>query len=187
MADLFELVKGITALEAAERQGLRIRSKGSRSWACCPLHGEKTASLCFYAEGTWYCYGCHKGGDAVRLYQEMFSLEAYAAAVQLAGDFGIRLPDKNNITYEKPKPTVFDLARALEQRRTAEWSYLCDAVHRANAILARHTSPCDTAWESKEFITALQARSYADTRLDWLWQASLVDLALEYREATDVG
>ena len=187
MAELFELVKGISALEAAERQGLRIKSRGSRSWACCPLHGEKTASLCFYAEGTWYCYGCHKGGDAVRLYQEMFSLEPCDAAVRLAGDFGIPLPDKNDAPYQKPKPTAFDLARVLEQRRTEEWSRLCDAVRRADAILARYHVPCDSVWESKEFITALKARSYANMRLDWLWQASLVDLALEYMEAPDVG
>lgn len=186
MADLFELVRGISAQEAAERRGIPVKQKGSRGWACCPLHGEKTPSLCFYETGTWYCYGCHKGGDAVRLYQEMYGLEAYEAAVQLADEFGIQIPNRDqHASLQKPKPTAFDLARVLEKRRTAEWSRLCDALHRADAILSRYNVPCNEAWESKELITALQARSYANMRLDWLWQASLVDLALEYREAPD--
>ena len=183
MNDLFEAVRHVTALDAAERLGWQLKRNGSKHWACCPLHGEKTASLCIYDSGTWYCFGCHKGGDAVRLYQELYSLEPYPAAVQLAEDFGIPLPDKHDAPREKPKPNAFDLARVLERKRSAEWSRLCDALHRADAILDKYPIPCDEAWESKEFITALQARSYANQRLDWLWQATLVDLALEYREA----
>ena len=88
---VFEQVRQITALEAAERLGLKLKKAGSKHWACCPLHGEKTASLCIYGDGTWYCFGCHKGGDAVRLYQEMFGLDAKDAALRLAEDFGIRV------------------------------------------------------------------------------------------------
>lgn len=185
MSDLFEAVRHVTALEAAERLGWQLKRNGSKYWVCCPLHGEKTPSLCIYDSGSWYCFGCHKGGDTVRLYQEVFNVDPYPAAVMIAEDFGIPLPDKSqerSAVREKPKATAFDLARALEKKRTEEWSKLCNAVHRANAILARYTTPCDEAWEQKEFITALRARTYADQRLDCLWQASLVDLALEYKE-----
>lgn len=186
MNGLFDEVRRVTALDAAERLGWRLKRNGSKYWACCPLHGEKTASLCIYDSGTWYCFGCHKGGDTVRLYQELYNLEPYPAAVQIAADFGIPLPDKEMpVTREPRKPTAYDLARALEKKRNDEWSRLCNAYHRANAILARYTTPNDDAWESKEFITALKARSYADMRLDWLWQASLVALALEYKEGTE--
>ena len=51
---VFEQVRQITALEAAERLGLKLKKNGSKHWACCPLHGEKTASLCIYGDGTWY-------------------------------------------------------------------------------------------------------------------------------------
>lgn len=108
MADLFELVRDIPAHQAAERQGLHLRQKGSRLWACCPLHGEKTPSMCFYPQGTWYCYGCHEGGDAVRFYQAYLNLSAYDAAVRLAEDFGIRIPEKNE-QPTKPKATVYNL------------------------------------------------------------------------------
>lgn len=183
MNDLFEAVRHVTALDAAERLGWELKRNGNKHWACCPLHGEKTASLCIYDSGTWYCFGCHKGGDAVRLYQELYNLDPYPAAVHLAEDFGVPLPDgEKPIVREKPKPSAYDLARTLERKRTAEWSRLCEALHRANAILDRYTIPDDKAWEEKEFMIALQARSYVDQRLDWLWQANLVDLALEYAE-----
>lgn len=183
MNDLFEAVRHVTALEAAERLGWKLKRNGSKYWACCPLHGEKTASLCIYDSGTWYCFGCHKGGDTVRLYQEVFNLEPYPAAVMIAGDFGIPLPDKEKPTIRvNPKPTAFDLARVLEKKRDIQWAELCGVVHHANAILDKYKTPCDKTWDQKEFITALRARSYADMRLDWLWQASLVDLALEYKE-----
>ena len=178
---VFAQVRQITALEAAERLGRKLKKNGSKHWACCPLHGEKTASLCIYGDGTWYCFGCNKGGDAVRLYQEMFGLDAKDAALRLAEDFGIRVDDHWTPPKEY-KPTVFDLERALEARRNAEWSRLCSAVHRANAILGKYDAHPESAWASKEFITALQARTAANERLDWLWSATLADLALEYRE-----
>ena len=113
--------------------------------------------------------------------QEMFGLDAKDAALRLAEDFGIRVDDHWTPPKER-KPTAFDLERALEARRSAEWSKLCSAVHRANAILAKYDAHPESAWDSKEFITALQARTAANERLDWLWSATLADLALEYRE-----
>lgn len=189
MGSLFEAVRHVTALEAAERLGLGIKHNGSKHWVCCPLHGEKTPSLCIYDSGTWYCFGCHKGGDTVRLYQELYGLEPYPAAVQLAEDFGIPISDTEKpVKREKPKPSVFDLERALEKKRTKEWTRLCDAVHRADSVLDKYATPCDAVWEQKEFMTALQARTYANQLLDWLQQASLVELADEYREAlNDTG
>ncbi len=181
---VFDRVREVPAWQAAERQGVRLKKSGSRWWACCPLHGEKTSSLCFYPEGSWYCFGCHKGGDAVRLYQEYLNLDALDAAVRLAQDFGIPIPDDREARAPvKPRATAYHLTRELERRRGEEWSYLCDGLHRARAILEKYSVPSDAAWDSPEFVTALKAQSYANQRLDWLWQASYEELALEYREA----
>lgn len=178
---VFEQVRQVTALQAAERLNLKIKRNGSKFWACCPLHGEKTASLCIYDSGTWYCFGCHKGGDAVNLYQEMFRLSPKDAALRLAEDFGIHVDDHWLPPAER-KPTAYDLARVLEKKRSVEWSKLCSAVRRADAILQKYDSTPETAWDNPEFVAALRARTLANERLDWLWEASLPDLALEYRE-----
>ena len=68
MTTPFPLARRISAADVARREGLHLRRRGAKEWACCPLHGEKTASLCFYEDGRWYCFGCHRHGDAVDLY-----------------------------------------------------------------------------------------------------------------------
>lgn len=100
MDSLFDRVRVVPAQQAAERQGLALKKSGQRLWACCPLHGEKTPSLCFYPDGAWYCFGCYRGGDAVRFYQEYLHLNAADAARQLAADFNIPIPDR----YEARAP-----------------------------------------------------------------------------------
>ena len=42
-----------------------LTPKGRYLWACCPFHSEKTPSFKVDVElGTYYCFGCHKGGSA---------------------------------------------------------------------------------------------------------------------------
>jgi len=48
----------------------KIRKSSTRSFCCCPLHGEKSPSLCIYHKNnTFYCFGCHKGGDSIKFIQ----------------------------------------------------------------------------------------------------------------------
>lgn len=180
---VFDQVRDIPAWQAAEHQGLQLKRSGSRWWACCPLHGEKTSSLCFYPDGGWYCFGCHKGGDAVSLYQELLDTDALTAAQRLAEDFGISIQENQQPRApSRPKATAYHLMQELERRRGKEWSYLCDGLHRAETILDKYTVPSDAAWDNPEFINALKARTYANQRLDYLAQASYQELAQEYRE-----
>ena len=197
MATLFDAVRGISAIEAAERAGLHIKKNyGGRAWVCCPLHGEKTPSLCLYQDPSrgWVCYGCHKGGDAVNLYAEIYTLSRVDAAKQLAEDFGITYENKpRSSKREPPKPTVYNLQRALERRRNEEYAELCDELHAAErvqdaaqAILSQYP-PDDTTWADARFNTALKALAAAQTRklnleteLDYLHTADYTALAARY-------
>lgn len=183
--NLFESVKGIPAYEAAERNGMHLKSNGSKYWACCPIHGEKTPSLCFYPDGGWYCYGCHKGGDTITLYMELYSLDHYDAAVRLAGDFGIAVNDDAPVPVQQPKGNAYHLERALDRYKSQLWQKHCDTVHKANAVLLKYgKDTIDTAWETPEFIGAMIAKIKSNEVLDWLWQATYVDLAKEYMEVS---
>lgn len=42
MSALFDSVRHITDIDAAERAGIPLVRRGGSMWACCPLHGEKT-------------------------------------------------------------------------------------------------------------------------------------------------
>lgn len=177
MDSIFAAVRDIPAEEAAVRAGLVLRPHGRRAWTCCPLHGEDTPSMLFYGDGRgWYCFGCHRGGDALKLYEELYHLEPLDAARKLADDFGIAVDA--SAPPPKPRPSVHNLARALERRRSADYSRLCLAWRMADGVL-RAAAP-GSAWDDPVFVAALRARGAADDLLDWLHTAAIDELAAYY-------
>jgi len=67
--------------------------RSGRSWmARCPMHGERTPSLSVSPEkGVYYCFGCHRSGDAISFVQEMDNLDFVGAVESLASRAGITL------------------------------------------------------------------------------------------------
>lgn len=53
-----------SAREVAEANGLHPNRSG---YVSCPFHNERTPSLKLYDDGTWYCFGCGKGGSSIDL------------------------------------------------------------------------------------------------------------------------
>lgn len=45
-------------------QTVTLTPKGERAFGTCPFHSENTPSFCVSAQ-KYYCFGCHKGGDAI--------------------------------------------------------------------------------------------------------------------------
>src|SRR6187399_722471 len=68
--------------------------RAGRKWkGLCPFHKEKTPSFQIDAEqGLYYCFGCGKGGDAIRLYMELAGDDFPAAIEALARRFGVPVP-----------------------------------------------------------------------------------------------
>src|SRR2546426_10253049 len=70
-----------------------LKKKGSNWMACCPFHKEKTPSFSVSAtKGIFYCFGCHKGGDAFRFVMEIESLSFPEAIKLVAEKAGVELP-----------------------------------------------------------------------------------------------
>lgn len=184
MSALFDSVAHISAVDAAERAGIHLVRKGGSYWCCCPLHGEKTPSMKFYGDtGGWYCFGCHKGGDAVSLYAELYHLEPVDAAKALAGAFGVPVEDIAPAgPPAKPKPTAHDLEYVAERHYAARWSALCDELHEADAVLVRLHALGQADWDNPIFVSALRLRSGADERLDAIKGYDVFDKIQMYRE-----
>lgn len=151
MTDAFDKAREVSALDVAQREGLPLHRRGARWWAACPLHGEKTPSMCFYPDGRWYCFGCHEGGDAVTLYAALHGATAVEAAQALAGG---GMPRRQLPRRPKPKPF---LAGADEDGYT--WDRLCAIRSAADEIIAAEEDT-PRLWQ------ALAARSMAEERLD---------------------
>jgi hypothetical protein len=53
----------------------KVKRSSTRTFCCCPIHKEKTASFCIYHKtNTFYCFGCHAGGDSIRFVQLLHNL-----------------------------------------------------------------------------------------------------------------
>lgn len=57
-------------------------SHGTRLTGLCPFHGEKTGSFMIYTDNnTYYCFGCHDGGDSIDFYRKINEV-SFAEAVR---------------------------------------------------------------------------------------------------------
>ena len=167
----------MTALEVAQSYGLPLKQRGGRHWACCPLHGEKTASLCFFPDGRWYCFGCHQHGDAADLYAALYGVPL-AEALRLAkGD--------------RPFPGKTRQQRAAELRhkvqgwQAAHWAEACRQKHQAQRKIARLEVlyPPEVLAELESFWNALAQRAAAEDALNLLASATPAQLLRMIAEA----
>jgi DNA primase len=119
-ADFTDTIKRtVTARDAAERYGLSFNRSG---FACCPFHGDKTASMKLYdntpKEG-FYCFGCHVGGSVIDLAMKLLGVDFGGAIRRLNDDFALDLPlDQKLSSAERLRAT--QRAEALRKQRDAQ-------------------------------------------------------------------
>ena len=90
-----------------------LKKKGNNYWACCPFHGEKTASFSVNPKGFFYCFGCGRKGGASQVVMETQNV-AFGEAVKI-------IADKLGISLPAPQPrTQADEQKFKEQQRLAE-------------------------------------------------------------------
>lgn len=102
----------IPAAKAASFYGYEPTSAGFIS---CPFHGtDSTASLKLYGNGSWYCFGCHKGGSAIDFTAALFGLSPLEAVRKLDSDFNLQLDIGKPMTAQE----LQEARRRAEQLQT---------------------------------------------------------------------
>jgi len=72
-----------------------LKKSGARFLGRCPFHGEKTPSFSVHpGQQFYYCFGCGESGDVFSYYMKYHNLDFPAALKELAGRYGIALPEK---------------------------------------------------------------------------------------------
>jgi DNA primase len=121
---------------------VRLRKSGSTYKGLCPFHQERTPSFTVSpARGTFKCFGCGEGGDAISFVMKMENLDFVGAIELLAQRFGVELE------YEESSPEQ-ELMRQRGERLRA-------LLERAAEFYAR------VLWESE---AAGGARDYLASR-----------------------
>jgi DNA primase len=126
-----EAVKGAAEILPLVEDFVRLRKAGGLYKGLCPFHQERTPSFTVSpGRGTYKCFGCGEGGDAISFVEEMESVAFIGAIEFLARRFGVELE------YEEISPE----AERERQRRDR----LGKLLERATGFYER------VLWESEQ-------------------------------------
>jgi DNA primase len=108
---------------------------GSRFTGLCPFHEERTPSFSVDAErGLYHCFGCQTGGDAIRLVQELESLDFPEAVEQLAERYGVELAREREDPREEQRRRRRERLLSLIDRTATFYSnFLWESAEAARA------------------------------------------------------
>jgi DNA primase len=114
-----------------------LRRQGARYAGLCPFpdHSEKTPSFSVAPDkGFYYCFGCQRGGDSIRLVSELKNLSFVEAVSYLADRSGIELE------YEGTSPEEARAARERNERRRSGYRVLAAAAAYYHKYLSESSS-----------------------------------------------
>jgi DNA primase len=107
-----ESVKSATEILPLVEDYVRLRKAGGTYKGLCPFHQENTPSFTVSpARGTFKCFGCNEGGDAIAFVEKMEQVDFVGAIEALAQRFGVQLE------YEEISPEA-EQARRRKERLT---------------------------------------------------------------------
>jgi DNA primase len=105
-----EAVKATANIVDLVEARTRLRKVGGRYTGLCPFHQEKTPSFSVSPDrGTYHCFGCGVGGDAISFVRELEGLDFVGAIEWLADRFNVQLE------YEDASPEA-DAQRRHKER-----------------------------------------------------------------------
>lgn len=94
---------------------VRLRRQGSNLTGLCPFHSEKSPSFTvFVGNQSYYCFGCHAGGDAINFVRAVEHLDYVDAVKFLADRVGMTVPQE-----EGARENAAQRADILELNKTA--------------------------------------------------------------------
>jgi DNA primase len=137
-----EKVKATAEILPLVEDYVQLRKAGGTYKGLCPFHQERTPSFVVTpARGTFKCFGCSEGGDAISFVQKIDNVDFVGAIETLAKRFGVELE------YEETSP------EADRERRRRE--RLVQLLERATVFYER------MLWDSD---LGADARAYLESR-----------------------
>ena len=122
---LVQAVRDVVDIVDIAAEHTQLRKSGRRQMGRCPLHREKTPSFSVDpVQGLFYCFGCGRGGDAIKLHMLLSGDDFPAAIETLARRYGVPLPPPRQ---QRGGPREPDLEPALE----AAAQFFVDALKRS--------------------------------------------------------
>ena len=118
-----ERVKAVMEIVPLVEDVVRLRKAGSTYKGLCPFHQERTPSFTVSpARGTFKCFGCGEGGDAITFVEKTENVDFVGAIELLARRFGVELEYEEASPEQEQKRRHEDRLRALLERAAEFYS-----------------------------------------------------------------
>jgi DNA primase len=123
-----ELLARADVVEIVGRH-VQLKKSGANFSGLCPFHSEKSPSFTVSPSKQFYhCFGCGKNGNALSFLMEHAGMNFVEAVKDLAGQYGMQVPEEDISPAEK--------ARQTEQRQ--KQATLSDVLEKAGAAYRKH-------------------------------------------------
>jgi len=110
---------------------VRLEKKGGSLFGLCPFHSEKTPSFSVSpAKRIFYCFGCHKGGNAIKFISEIEHVPFREAVQTLADAAGIEIRLDEDESYRQRREAEQRLRQVLLE--SARFFYRTLSVQEGN-------------------------------------------------------
>ena len=152
-----EEVRNTANIVEAASEFTALRRQGARFSGLCPYpdHSEKTPSFSVTPDrGFYYCFGCQRGGDAIKLVMDLKSLSFSEAVSHLAERSGVEVEFEGS-------PTDARAARERNQRRRMVHKALAVATVYYHKYLLKSDSP-----EAREARNYLKSRGLQSSTIE---------------------
>jgi DNA primase catalytic core len=118
-----ERVKAAMEIVPLVEDVVRLRKAGSTYKGLCPFHQERTPSFTVSpARGTFKCFGCGEGGDAITFVEKTENVDFVGAIELLARRFGVELEYEEASPEQEQKRQRDERLRALLERAAEFYS-----------------------------------------------------------------
>jgi len=112
-----EAVKAAAEIHPLIEDYVRLRKAGGTYKGLCPFHQERTPSFTVSpARGTYKCFGCGEGGDAISFVEKQENLDFVGAIEFLARRFGVELEYEESSPEQERRRRRDERLRALLER-----------------------------------------------------------------------
>ena len=125
-----EIKQQNTMRDVVTRYGIEVNRSG---FCKCPFHNEKTASMKIYKD-SFYCFGCHAGGDIFTFIQKIEGVDFKTAFESLGGTYEQRKTFSSRLAlYKAMKKTIRELSHQLDEAQpmSDEWCEIHNRLQMA--------------------------------------------------------
>lgn len=166
-------IKEKLSIEEVVGSYIKLEKSGINLKACCPFHNEKTPSFFVSPDrGSFYCFGCSKGGDMFTFVEEIEGVDFKEALKVLAEKAGVDLnkfqisnyksQKKDDFLYEILEKATLYFERELQKNDNAK-KYLQKRGIEEQTVCKFRIGYAKDEWQS--LYDYLKSQNYSDEQI----------------------